>query len=835
MVQRLGWNGLACLGTLVLACAAAAQEPPPADDAAAPIMSSASMAFVRRHRTDGWTVVGMNASNPRSTDGEAMLAVFFADEPSRQYARRLWLPPHSRRYDWLPFFIPGRFSDPKDQMTLRTVMIDASGGREVLQRRLGELLSSDMLLARDTDPVKTAGYFRRPTLDAELMSSYQDDDAVATMTLARTSTSLSSNATQLELDFLPPWPHILRTYDNIILTADRIQFDSAGQSAMRGWIRTGGRLWVMLDRVSPETLSLLLGNAVDLQTVDRVELDQYRLESFDAASGEWISEDCEYEVPVELVRVVTSASDVPCRINGWPAAIRVPYGDGEVLITTLAPRGWRAEFQEKPTRALKLLGHRLFQVREGRVTPRVFQTALQDQIGYQIPRRGLAVSLLGSYCLGLLVAGGWLVRTGRLDRLAWVVPAITLVAAATFIGIGLQSSTSVPAMLTHAQLIQFQPQSNEAQIEGLAAVYDQQSRAVTWEGMERSWVVPDPADDASVRRLIWTDRDGTQTQNAAVQAGAVGLAGEWGSRQLAQHIGVRGRFGADGFAGTFTRGELKTTEDPVLVQPAAPALAVRLSGDGHLVAGPDDVLAAGQYTAEALLSDEQRRRQEVLRQLFDPSDTTVFPQSPSLVFWTEPQVAGVTYPEGFAIHGTALGLVPLEIERTDPGTPFRIPSPFLKVQTVAGRVGTSTAYDARTGLWVRGLTRATEVTLRFQLPDQVLPAELTRAVLTIRGNLPSRTLQVLAFEGAGPVTVRELSNLNGVATVELTAAQLPLDARGGVRLALGVGETSKQRGQREQKADQASGLVDPSEDVDNSTWHFDYVRLQVDGRTLGGE
>ena len=236
----------------------------------------------------------MAASNQSDQDGEAMLAMFFDQQPGRQYARRMWVPANSRRYDWIPFFLPNAIVAGRGQATVRTSRLEVANGRELLQRRQGETLTEEMLMAIDTDPVKTAAYYRKPPLGAEKASElYLDDDVAATMGLARTSSGLSVNVTQIDLDFLPPWAEILRMYDNMVLTADRIQNDAAGQSAIRAWLRAGGRLWITLDRVAPETISTLLGNAVDIQQIDRVPLDRYTLVSRDPSTGAAVEEQCE--------------------------------------------------------------------------------------------------------------------------------------------------------------------------------------------------------------------------------------------------------------------------------------------------------------------------------------------------------------------------------------------------------------------------------------------------------------------------------------------------------------------------------------------------------------
>ncbi|MFO0904102.1 MAG: hypothetical protein U0939_13955 [Pirellulales bacterium] len=833
MVRRLFLLFAWMLCAFTCAVEIAAQDPQAAS--ATPIKSAASTAFVRRHRPDGWSVMGVAATNTGTEEGEAFLTVFVAEDPGRQYARRMWVPPESRRFTFLPIYVPEVASKKTEQLTLKSAMLETVGGREVLQRRHGELLTYDSPISIDHDPVKTAAYFRRSTFDENKVMVTYDKDVAETLSQARTAAGLTTNVTEIETEFLPPWVDVLRTYDSLVLTADRIQYDSGGQEALRGWLRSGGRLWITLDRVSPSTVALLLGNAVDLQVVDRVELDQYKLVTLDTPDRVPVEELCEYEEPVEMVRVATSASDIPFRVNGWPAAIRVPYGDGVVILTTLGARGWRTEFNSQPTKALKTLALSLFEIREGRASPRVFQPALEQQIGYRIPARSLAVTILSGYCLALFGVGIVLARSGRLDRLAWVVPIVTGATALIFIGLGMSSSQSVPPTLAYMQLAQYLPQSNEVRVDGLAAVYDQQSRDVDWAAQDRGWLAPDRADDSTVRRLVWTDADGTATQNASVKAGSISLASVSGAKALPQHVGVFGRFGPRGLEGRFERGELQNISDPVLVSASAPSLALTLESDGRFSASPDQTLAADQYTSDSLLNDAQRRRQDVLRKLLDATDTVLFPERPSLLFWSDPVAMRQAWPDGFAANGSSLGVVPLELRRTPAGESFRVPPTFLSISTLAGRQGVSTAFNPNNGQWMRGLTRPTEIVLRFQLPDQVLPAQLSQGTLTLRGNLPSRSLQVLDFGGGEPTVIRELRNFNGVEAIELTADQLRLDADGGVRIGIGVGETDGQRAKREQEErDFAAGMPSASgaQTLDNSTWQIEYVRLTVGGTVL---
>ncbi len=102
-----------------------------------------------------------------------------------------------------------------------------------------------------------------------------------------------------------------------MLSSDRITNDAAGLTTLRSWVRNGGRLWVMLDRISPETVRALLGNAMNFTVIDRVALDAFELESIEPGIATNV-EQCEYDQPIESVRVLLSfGGGHPSR--GWLA------------------------------------------------------------------------------------------------------------------------------------------------------------------------------------------------------------------------------------------------------------------------------------------------------------------------------------------------------------------------------------------------------------------------------------------------------------------------------------------------------------------------------------
>ena len=800
------------------------------------VTARASASIVRQHRADAWSVLSVQAEHTPGENegegGEGMVSVYFPDTVDQQYVRRIWVPEGGQRLAFLPFRMPAGIPRSQGSVELQMASIEVGeGDREVFRRSAGNPLTDSILLSVDHDPVKTMAIYRRHSITSENRMDRPDVDAIDMLHIARQTAKLSTNVTSYQEDLLPPWPEAFEQYQTMVLCGGRLAHDAAGLAAIRGWLRDGGRLWIMADRTPPSMLAAILGNRLDLTVVDRVELDSFEIQSPLRRSGEVLVDNCEFETPVEFVRVATERDDITATINGWPAAIWFPYGEGEVLLTTLAPRGWIDEFDETPTVALSEMMTRFFNVPEGRLEPALMEAAVTQQIGYSIPSRGFAVAILAVCCGCLAVAGFVLARRDQLEHLSWAVPVIAVATTSVFLATGFANSTSVPPSIAALEIHRVLPGTNETRTEGLAAIYDSQSRNVDWSAASRRWAIPVPPSDGEIRRLVWLDDDTMVPDNASTAAGSVGTARLTAATVSKTPLSVTVQFGPNGLEGRFpSAGEAPAAAptDAVIVQASMPGLPVAAAADGSFTAAADTVLATGEYVAGGLLSDEQARRHAVLQQLLTPDDGWVFPREPSLLAWSDELAWADRFPEGFATVGAALHVVPLTLSRTPPGTRFTIPTTFLRPSIEAGRGGTSTAYSSRTGQWVKGMTRGGETVLRFELPAEVRPCQLDGGTLLVRCTIPSRTLEVWAYGGAEPVQVFARSNPSGVLTIPLTADHLVMDAGGGVRLGIIVGDVERPEVDPASTGADADGGLD---DFEDTGWQIDYARLTLTGET----
>src|SRR5262249_34224220 len=131
----------------------------------------------------------------------------------------------------------------------------------------------------------------------------------------------------------------------------------------------------------------------------------------------------------------------------------------------------------------------------------------------------------------------------------------------------------------------------------------------------------------------------------------------------------------------------------------AGGLAVRLGPDGTFSAAPGDVLPLGQppetgkqkgggqqkgseerqdiFLSGTVLSDQQQRRQELYRKLLDTPQQRPLQDRPLLLAQARPVDAPFALAPNPRTAGTALLVIPLELERPAPGTRVTIPGPLL--------------------------------------------------------------------------------------------------------------------------------------------------------------
>ena len=137
--------------------------------------------------------------------------------------------------------------------------------------------------------------------------------------------------------------------------------------------------------------------------------------------------------------------------------------------------------------------------------------------------------------------------------------------------------------------------------------------------------------------------------------------------------------------------------------------------------------------------------------------------------------------------------VPISIEQSLPGAKFQIPPALLPFQSVSGpqsNVELNNAYNNENGEWIADFSRGKLVWLRFQLPSQVLPAEISQAVCTVDLNALGRNLDIVSAMGEQIHSLGIEKDPQGVVTFQLDQEEfLRPDQEGVLRLGIRISDT----------------------------------------------
>jgi hypothetical protein len=807
----------------LLACApAAAQAPAP------PPLRLDGMApgGLRVSATETWGVFQFDVTNLTDVDRLARLVVFFDGRPEEQYSRDLWAPAHAAVSSWMPVG-PAVPSSRPNASDIQVLLYDLTDGQERLVLPPGEervrsrpvyfqkrepytvVLADDPLYgAWSGDHALPWGQLPQPVSEAE--------EAVYLARVLRQANSLSEFVHVVAPDALPPTAEAFDGVDYLIVASDGIARDPAGVRALREWIEGGGHALVMLDRVRPETLTALLGAAVDFQVVDRVHLTEVKVETRPAEGRTpepWAER---YDRPVDFVRVLLPPPERATHtVNGWPAWFLRRVGRGKVLFTTLGPRAWyRPRKQNDPRSpypsypdlpvgtpplndaATELLpDNDLFHLDS-------LRALASDEIGYSVVSRGTVALIFSASLAAALAAGVVLARSRRRDMIGWLGPAGALAAATALAVLGASSRQAVPATVAVAQVIEAVPGAEEAPVRGMLAVYRPDSGPVEIGSRQGGRLELDMTGlEGQIRRFRTTDLDSWRWDNVSLPAG-VHYASFLYTAPTAGPIEAVARFGPEGVEGRLTAAGLHGMADAILAAPGGRNLAVHLGPDGALTAGAADVLPAGQFLAGAVLSDRQQRRQQVYRDFLQRPATSRSEGGPRLLAWADALDMRLEPSPAARTVGSALVSVPLRLGRPAPGAPVVIPGPLVPYQRIFEGAPVKPTMES---------SAAAEMQLRFQVPVAALPLHIEHARLTAKIEAPSRRVVVAGRTDAGPVELFGADSPLDPLRIDIADERLlRLDEDGGLHLNVSLGDAANAGGE-------------------NEKWTIEYLELEIRG------
>ncbi|MCD0462573.1 hypothetical protein [Roseiconus lacunae] len=823
--------------------------------------------IVQRASGNRWTplsVVGVNRTDEEKTE---TVSVYIDGDPEVQFSSKFWLPAKSRRKTWLPVLIPPQQDPERVNIPLTTMSLEEGPDGESLRPDWTDsaIVERSLLLTEmeiNTGVISDAAEIDFTGRQVDRLQALMSFINVGRSTAIQQSMELPNIAFAANL--LPDTHGGLDQLDQIVIAGNSLSNDTAGVGTIRRWLRRGGRLWIMLDRTDSGIVRELLGDDAVYDIADATQLNQFKLETSDVVySSNFTSESWESERPVDFVRVFTESDDISCQIDGWPAAFWQPVGDGEVLFTTLGIEGWMLP-EGRASIGLGQISRRLF---EPRAKPIDSVTAMvpvvNDQIGYQIPSRGIAALLMVSNTILIALGGLWWMRQQRLERLALLVPVVAIISSAAMLWIGKMNSGSIPTTIASAQLVVLNDATNEADIQSTFAVYCQEEIPIELSSAPNTFVQPLDWSGNRTKRAQWLDNGSSRwiqpdqppgtVENWFSDSTAFVRSTENGSDSASLVHPLVGTFDEAGFLGSFPNSATATIEDPFLASfPAANTAATSSVNDDRIEVRirAEDSLTDGQFVSATLMDDTQSKRQEVLRELFADAEQSFLANGTQLLYWTDPTDIGLGISESFIRTGTALVSVPVKIVPPQSGARIRIPSTFIEIDSFAKYRGISALFNPRSGKWLTDVTKSTETDLLFRFPTAIGQVDLERVNVTLRISAPERLVTIKAIHGDQSTTVFEENSPTG--TVRFTIddpSVLETDQHGGLVLTVSVGAPtdpgddssiapSPQQSRRATPGSESPNSQDFPEglapiilesDNTNKTWQIDQLTIDAEG------
>jgi multisubunit Na+/H+ antiporter MnhC subunit len=777
--------------------------------------------------------LSVNGLNKTGEDAEEMSVVTVGEKSNLQYGRRLWIPAGSKRQSWLSIEIPAEISesvDPRRQAAgiyteLTTMQLkETSRGEEFKANAVGMPKGKRRLLL-SSESYRTGRLIspRLSTQDAEYAA------AVISRTLYAASDSQRMGEQDLGMvdlnrGFIPPTSRPLDPLDQLIIADDAILADTVGVRRIRSWLNGGGRLWVMADQISPESVRKLLGDAMCYSVIDEIELNDYQIcVRAQHASAQDEFTEMSFDNPIHMRRVSVDTDDIICEVDGWPAAFWKQVGQGEVLFTTLDARGWLSDATISPP--LQSVARRFF---VSKLEPPVYvaevSEVLDGEIGYQIPSRKSVAWVLLLQVFAVVIGGIWLMLRKQLQRLAVLVPVSAFAAMIILVAMGKQNTSQVPSTIATGQIVRTTPDSATAGVSSVSAIYSQEERPLPLASNGDSTTHLVGQDGGATERVVWDDAGGARWYFVNQPPGVVQHVETESVVEIDRPWNAVGRFTPDGFEVTMDGLNPDACEDTFVGTLGTPDLSLIEVGEATDGYRGNGILVSGRFISSSVLSEKQQMRQGLLREL-SGNEAGFFTAEPALITWTKPLDIGLEFGEGYEKVGWSLVSMPLRFERTPRQTAFKVPSTFVRQGPLLGEIGSS-FFNVTTGKWLDDLLKPGQVGVRCVVPQSVMPCELAKATIDLVIKAPGRTVAIRGYVDDEFKTLKEFENPIGAVQFSIVDPQaLGLDEEGGLRLGIEVSESTEQR---DAAANDDGTSVVKTEPVRN-TWGIESLQVSLEG------
>ncbi|NNM86614.1 MAG: hypothetical protein HKL96_12765 [Phycisphaerales bacterium] len=669
-----------------------------------------------------------------------------------------------------------------------TLLLGRQAGREVVYSRQVGLL----MVEKNSQPTV-------------VIAGATDNQTPALVSAMLAEQGLKGGAVYASANNLPPVAQGWDGVKAVVIGASPSKLSSLQMQALRRWVLGGGRLWLQAARVPQVFCRRLLGRGWRAVVAGRTL----------SARLHFVATHLNHVVvlhrAVRMVELIPNGMHTLMTVNGWPAVLQERFGRGRVLVCSLDGDGLlnaNGKASDVLWPALQRFYHeRSRLVQHHQSVAAAMKQFARAQIGYRVMRRRTVAVILGLFCVGLLVAGVWLHRRNRLEKIVWLAGGGAVGVAALLVVLGLAQRQGVPATVSTVGFFQATGEDHAVIAHVAIAALSPHSRPAAIRSSVGGMLTMDMTGQRhNVTRLIWTDYNQWHSRGLMLPSGSL-LGGQYrGILAVKVPQRVSAVYGPDGLELTWPR-TAAALSNRVIVGPSGALRTVRKS-PSLLAVGPGQILPSGQFVVTAVLSQQDRWRSDVLRALTRHEHYA----RPTLLAWSS-RVASPIRLAGLDRNlSQSLVELPLRIHHTPANTNVVVPWPLLHYTLAAGPGQRSPAlvFDQRNHKWIGHLSMPADVFVRFQLPRQILPIRLTSVNVTLDIVASGRPVRLALFSEGKPAVVIRRVGVVGRMALHGGAGQVAPDAGGGVWVQIRVG----------------GGL-----DIAHA-WGIKTVRLSVAGRTL---
>ena len=752
---------------------------------------SVGIGGVERVLQGNWGLLKGAFANNSEEDREVLAVVIPTKGRGLQYCRRVMIPAKTLRNCQWPVLIPDL---NEKSFEFEYLIFENPEGEGPIKRVLGEHVTRSFVVVNPKARTSSSvGYRGLLTSGDETPRDMRFLEELADV--LRAEAKYERMGLVFEAKHIDGYPESLECVEQLMITSRTLQQSPAACDAVRVWTQRGGKTWLFLDQTGMDSARALLGDALPLTRIDETSANVMKLEinPSEPVGRAPVREVLrEFDEPVRMVRVIAEKGRVVWTVDGWPAVIELPFGNGTVFVTTVSPEVF-VELNGG-TRSMPCAGEIASSLFDApKVVPRISENRLAKAaaglIGYEVPTRLFAAAVMLGFAALLIFLGAALLRRDQAIGLLWGIPALACLCATPAVWVGQQTRSVAPETAVQQQVISSVDGQTTLAADGLASVYQPGPSGLAVNMTDFSLLTArDTTTQSNTRRMVWTDR-GEAEWHHLDQAAGIRDYRIRSLRRLHRPGSITATLNKDGLVGRVPPGS--EPSDMILAGLAPERMAARMDSDGTFVATPDDVLASTEFVTGTFLSDVQKQHASVYEGLFSmENQDTPYPSALSLLYFTQLKNPSVTIGgQATRLDGSALVAQPVTLRPPPVNTEFTIPSILLPFQTVFDNAGgMSGAFSNRERKWL-SQARANITLLEVSLPDISHPFKATGGTLSIRINAGSRQVKVSVGQRNAPGLVRTLDSPAGLFTIELPAENLnPAVADGTLYLELDVGE-----------------------------------------------